>query len=120
MTGCYLFCTSSKGAELELAYSPSSSHQSLQPSQTSNLENPEAITPQMQILPHVGSCMESQNGDVTEVTQAKKECWNHEQISDFIRKLGFLDEEQEGGEGIKHFLHVSEVCEHVNITIRIV
>ena len=96
-----------------LTYSPSSSHQSLQPFQTSSLENPEAIPPQMQIVPHVGSCMESQNRDATEVTQAKIECWNHEQISDFIRKLGFLDEEQEGREGIKHFLHVSEVCVHV-------
>ena len=71
----------------------------------------------MQILPRVSSSMESQNGDATEVTQAKKECWNHEQISDFIRKLGFLDEEKEGGEGIKHFLHVSEVCVHVLIVV---
>lgn len=38
------------------------------------------------------------------------QCWNSEQISDFVRKLGFLDTEKAGGDKIKHFLHVSEVC----------
>ena len=39
------------------------------------------------------------------------ERWNTEQIGDFVRKLGFLDKEKdkEGGDKIKHFLHVSEV-----------
>ena len=36
--------------------------------------------------------------------------WNSEHISDFVRKLGFLDMEKEGGDNIKHFLHVNEVC----------
>lgn len=39
------------------------------------------------------------------------ERWNTEQIGDFVRKLGFLDKEKdkEGGDKIKHFLHVNEV-----------
>ena len=36
--------------------------------------------------------------------------WNSEQISDFVRKLGFLDTEKEAGNKIKDFLHVNEVC----------
>ena len=38
--------------------------------------------------------------------------WNSEQISDFVRNLGFLDTEKDkaGGDKIKHFLHVNEVC----------
>ena len=41
------------------------------------------------------------------------QCWNSEQINDFVRKLGFLDTEKEGGDKIKHFLHINEVCMHV-------
>ncbi len=37
------------------------------------------------------------------------ERWNSEQINDFVRKLGFLDTEKEGGDSIKHFLHINEV-----------
>ena len=37
------------------------------------------------------------------------EKWNIEQINDFVRKLGFLDTEKEGGDKIKLFLHISEV-----------
>ena len=36
--------------------------------------------------------------------------WNTEQIGDFVLKLGFLDTETEGGDKIKNFLHVNEVC----------
>ena len=39
----------------------------------------------------------------------RTEIWNREQINDFVRKLGFLDAQREGGEQIKHFLHINEV-----------
>ena len=35
--------------------------------------------------------------------------WSSEQIADFVRKLGFLDAEKEGGEKIKLFLHLNTV-----------
>ena len=38
------------------------------------------------------------------------EIWSGEQINDFVRKLGFLDTEKEGGDKIKNFLHINEVC----------
>ena len=38
-----------------------------------------------------------------------KKCWNNEQISDFVRKLGFLDQGKEEGKQIKRFLHINEV-----------
>ncbi len=37
------------------------------------------------------------------------EHWSSEQINDFVRKLGFLDTEKEGGDSIKTFLHINEV-----------
>ena len=46
----------------------------------------------------------------TEATQvADIQRWNHEQIGDFVCKLGFLDMDKIG-DRIKHFLHVNEVC----------
>lgn len=84
-TGNYLFQTpdtSSRGPELILEYSPSQQFTSL--SQPSNQEDPEL--------------------------GMNKQRWNSEQIGDFVRKLGFLDSEQDGGDKIKHFLHVNEVC----------
>ena len=70
-----------------LEYSPSPLHQfpppSLPSSQPSSLEDQDVVNMQR---------------------------WNSEQISDFVRKLGFLDTEKEGGHDIKHFLHVNEVC----------
>ena len=46
-----------------------------------------------------------------EQKHSQKEKWNLEQIGDFVRKLGFLDEnkEEEGGVKIKHFLHLNQV-----------
>ena len=41
--------------------------------------------------------------------RSKPEQWNSEQIGDFVRKLGFMDAEREGGEKIKHFRHISSV-----------
>lgn len=40
----------------------------------------------------------------------RKERKNREQINDFLRKLGFMDKEKEGGDLIKQFLHLSQVC----------
>jgi len=89
-TGNYLFLTpdtSSSWGELMLEYSPPRLHQfpppSLPSSQPSSLEDQDVVNMQR---------------------------WNSEQISDFVRKLGFLDTEQEVGDKIKHFLHVNEVC----------
>ena len=68
-TGNYLFLTpdtSSTGAELMLEYRPSPLHQfpPLRSSQPSSLEDQDMVNMQR---------------------------WNSEQISDFVRKLGFLD-----------------------------
>ncbi len=45
--------------------------------------------------------------------RSKAEQWNSEQIGDFVRKLGFMDAEREGGEKIKHFRHISFVSDCV-------
>ena len=111
-TGYYLFHTTSNVAELMLEYSPSTFHQSTPPpplfpsSQPSTLEDPKALPLQMQTLQR-----ESQSGHEREMTQmVNVQHWNSEQISDFVRKLGFLDTENEGGDKVKHFLHINEVC----------
>ena len=44
-----------------------------------------------------------------------KERWSKEQIDDFVRKLGFLDAEKEGGDKIKHFLRLNEVVFMANM-----
>ena len=38
------------------------------------------------------------------------EIWDCEQAGTFVRKLGFLDSEKAGGEMVKPFLHINEVC----------
>ena len=40
----------------------------------------------------------------------KAEIWDCEQAGTFVRKLGFLDSEKAGGEMVKPFLHINEVC----------
>ena len=40
----------------------------------------------------------------------KEEIWDCEQTRTFVRKLGFLDSEKAGGEMVKPFLHINEVC----------
>lgn len=115
-TGYYIFCTpdaSSNVTEIMLKYTPSASHQScptssLQSSQPSSLEDVEAVPLHEQTFPDVVLQQESQNTHNTPVVNVQH--WNSEQISDFVRKLGFLDTEKEGGHDIKHFLHVNEVC----------
>ena len=109
-TGYYLFNTTSIVAELMLEYNPSIFHQSTPPplpsSQPSTLEDPKALPLHMQTLQQ-----ELQSGHERETTQTVNvQHWNSEQISDFVRKLGFLDTENEGGDKIKHFLHINEVC----------
>ena len=37
------------------------------------------------------------------------ECWNLEQIGDFVRKLGFLDKDEGKDDDIKNFLHLNQV-----------
>ncbi len=49
--------------------------------------------------------MKSQRDEV----EAQAENMNIEQVKDFVRKLGFMDKEKEGGDKIKHFLHLSQV-----------
>ena len=45
--------------------------------------------------------------------------WSSEQIADFVRKLGFLDAEKEGGDKIKLFLHLNSVsyCDPFSSTL---
>ena len=40
--------------------------------------------------------------------------WNSEHIADFVRKLGFLDTEREGGDRIKFFIHLNSVSLNKN------
>ena len=91
-TGNFLFHalnTSSSGVELILEYSPSPSQQ---------------FTPLL--LPALSQPSSQEDSEVAVNVQR----WNSEQISDFVLKLGFLDSEKEGGDKIKHFLHIIEVC----------
>ena len=76
-------------------------------------------------LPLAKRSLSSKNGDVSPDTvqtsaiyeescdetdlRPNVECWNTEQISDFVRKLGFLDKEKDKVEGIRQFLHINEV-----------
>ena len=68
-------------------------------------------------FPRILSKMESQGGNdlygtgTAGMKLRNFEQWNTEQIGDFVRKLGFLDKEKdkEGGDKIKHFLHINEV-----------
>ncbi len=54
------------------------------------------------------SKLEPETSDLV-IKRSKSEQWNSEQISDFVRKLGFMDTEREGGEKIKHFRLISSV-----------
>ena len=115
-SGYYLFYNSSNVTELTLEYTPSASDQSspsssLPSSQPSSLGDVEAVPPLMQTFPHVVLQPESQNRHETQGVNLQR--WSSEQISDFVRKLGFLDKTKDGGDKIKHFLHVNEVCVQV-------
>lgn len=89
-TGQYHFeFASSKGIVISLQYSPAVSAQAV----PSILED--------------GSIQEPETHN--EIEGCDSERWSKEQIDDFVRKLGFLDSEK-GGDMIKNFLHVNEVC----------
>ena len=103
LTGHYQFeFTSSEGIVMTLQYCPADNPQAALPSQPSSLEDGSSQRPQ----PMKPSDKEGPGG---------KERWSKEQIDDFVRKLGFLDTEKEGGDKIKHFLHSNEVY-HVSAT----
>jgi len=103
-TGIYIFTLTSDAsggkAEVMLEYVPSTDSAVLN---ATSME--EGGTPRT--LPRSTSYPESGTG----LNAAKRvESWSQEQINDFVRKLGFLDTQKEGGAKIKHFLHINEVC----------
>ena len=103
-TGIYIFTLTSDAsggkAEIMLEYVPSTN--SAVPPPLNDMSMEEGGTPPRSI-----SYPESGTG----VNAAKqRESWSQEQINDFVRKLGFLDTQKEGGAKIKHFLHIDEVC----------
>lgn len=56
------------------------------------------------------SSMEARKEDPFANTMgAIEQRWNSEQIADFVRKLGFLDSQKEGGDNIRKFLHLNSV-----------
>ena len=64
-------------------------------------------SPSCQFPPHSHLLQSSSLEDSKAVLNLQR--WNSEQISDFVCKLGFLDTKKEGGDKIKHFLHINEV-----------
>ena len=103
------------GAKILLQYSPSTLTQTAfprSPGQPSSLEESEELAASTEkVCSQVMSRLESQYDGAKEArTQGSNvEMWNAEQINDFVRKLGFLDTEKEGGDKIKDFLHINEV-----------
>lgn len=133
-TGYYIFTLSqdSSGgmsAQIMLEYKPSTSSPQTQPHSHSSSGTPShgfssssehqplsfeeaAAIPPERTLPRILLRTESQQlGHEIGQKLSNMERWNTEQIGDFVRKLGFLDKEKdrEGGDKIKHFLHVNEV-----------
>ena len=105
-TGLFIFTLSSGGASggeasMALQYVPSA--QSVFPPIT---QVEEGGTPRT--LPNSGNYHESGLSNGAHGAN-RTENWNREQINDFVRKLGFLDAQREGGDQIKHFLHINEV-----------
>ena len=105
-TGMFIFTLSSGGASggeasMTLEYVPSA--QSVFPP---IMHAEEGGTPRT--LPNSGNYLESGLSNGAHGAN-RTENWNGEQINDFVRKLGFLDAQREGGDQIKHFLHINEV-----------
>lgn len=105
-----------QGAEILLQYSPSTLTQTAfphSPGQPASLQDSEELAASTEkVCSQVVSRLESQNDGASEAARTRGsnvEMWNAEQISDFVRKLGFLDTEKEGGDKIKDFLHINEV-----------
>jgi len=97
-TGHYNFIIPENIAEpgrVELTYKPSSKRAVLVSSDLSSEE-------QASIVPNL-------DDDV------KEETWDSEQTGNFARKLGFLDSEKAGGELVKPFLQINEVCSNRNL-----
>ncbi len=69
------------------------------------LEYKSSVSSVRQINTMEESEMNSQGDEVV----SQVESMNMEQVKDFVRKLGFMDKEKEGGDKIKHFLHLSQV-----------
>ena len=108
-TGFYIFTLSSGSsggvASVTLEYMPSA-RPSLSPPVSTSEEGagpPRALTSSGSFQETVGA-----GGNGTQLI-SKKENWTREQIDDFVRKLGFLDAQREGGDQIKRFLHINEV-----------
>ena len=97
-TGNYLIeFTSSEGIVMSLHYCPAYHSQLDQPPSQEDVSS--------QISQPVQSYQKE--------SSAGKERWSKEQIGDFVRKLGFLDAEKEGGDKIRRFLHLNEVCVYI-------
>lgn len=98
-------------AQLFLEYIPSSSSSSSQPISLEEMADggsrlSSSITPKA--MHRLSSRLESRLE--LETSTQKVEKWNVEQIQDFVRKLGFIGSEKEGGDKIKHYRHISDVC----------
>ena len=104
-TGYYSFKLNIDGeVQMTLEYTPSASHPSRMEEGTDGRATAQAT----------GSwTITSQLSGTTEKTP-KHDQWNSEQIGDFVRKLGFMDTEKEGGEKIKRFKHINSVSPVVN------
>lgn len=63
----------------------------------------------LEYQPRLPALKEGDTETPTTEMEARKEVWNLEQIGDFVRKLGFLDKEKEGGDKIKQFLYFNQV-----------
>ena len=107
-TGLYIFTLSSAASvgvdSMTLEYMPSARPTLSQPS-----SNTEDGVGQPRTLTSSGSFQETVGGGNGTQLVSRKESWTREQINDFVRKLGFLDTQREGGDQIKHFLHINEV-----------
>ena len=104
-TGYYSFTLSIDGeAQIGLVYTPSAN-------QTTSMEESTEDGPPTggRTFVSQSSRVEQKPGDLEGGKGPKQEQWNSEQIGDFVRKLGFMDTEKEGGEKIKHFRHISAV-----------
>ena len=97
-SGHYQFEVFSEGIVLSLQYCPAASAHTAPPSQPSSLDD--------------GPPQKAQGLMQSGKDSSGKERWSKEQIDDFVRKLGFLDAEKEGGDKIKQFLHLNEVVLH--------
>ena len=115
-SGHYIFRLTSdemsSGAEIMLEYSPHSSPATEPHSQPFQASLEEADTeggPPTSQKPSHRRTFSRHESRTEEIATSNVERWSSEQITDFVRKLGFLDTEKEGGDNIKHFLHINEV-----------